>query len=194
MIMVAGSAAEAGGNKIDHPKMNLSGWGEPYLGPLSFVKQDGNRRRAVGGGQSRERAGEASMLTIMLVEDNAGTRRLLKLLFEMEGYQVIDTDSYDEVVSLFHQMLPDAVLMDVQVHGRETIDLVRKMRTFGRVAGIPLVMTSAMDCRRECLEAGADQFILKPYLPDELVQQVGSLAQGQAADVASTSLNWRLCA
>jgi DNA-binding response OmpR family regulator len=127
----------------------------------------------------------------MLVEDNPGTRRLLKLLFELEGYRVIDTDSYDEVVSLFRQSLPDAVLMDVQVHGRQTIDLVSKMRsaTEKRTNEVPLVMTSAMDCRRECLEAGADQFILKPYLPDELVQQIGSLAQGLAADVAGTSLS-----
>ena len=120
-------------------------------------------------------------------------KRMLKLLFELEGYRVIDTDSYDEVVSLFHESVPDAVLMDVLVHGRQTIDLVRKMRskTEAQVTSIPLVMTSAMDCRRECLEAGADQFILKPYLPDELVHEVGSLAKGLAADVAGTSLSLR---
>ncbi len=133
------------------------------------------------------------MPTIMLVEDNPGTRRLLKLLFEMEGYRVIDTDRYEEIVPLFHQSLPDAVLMDVQVQGRETISLVRKMRSVGerRASDIPLIMTSAMDCRQECLEAGADQFVLKPYLPDELVEEIGCLAKGQARDVASISLNWR---
>jgi CheY-like chemotaxis protein len=60
-----------------------------------------------------------------------------------------------------------------------------------KVTNVPLVMTSAMDCRRECLEAGADQFILKPYLPDELVQEIGSLAKGLAADVSATSLTLR---
>lgn len=133
------------------------------------------------------------MPTIMLVEDNEGSRRLLKLLFEMEGYRVIDTGRYDEIVSLFRQSLPDAVLMDVQVHGKETFGLVREMRASGdvRAAGVPLIMTSAMDCRRQCLEAGADQFILKPYLPDELVRQVDSLVRGQSGDVAGASLNWR---
>lgn len=137
--------------------------------------------------------GEADMTTIMLVEDNPGTRRLLKLLFELEGYRVIDTDSYDEVVSLFRQWLPDAVLMDVRLHGRQTIDLVPQMRSKAgaTVTNVPLVMTSAMDCRRECLEAGADQFILKPYLPDELVQEVGSLAKGLPVDVSGTSLTLR---
>jgi CheY-like chemotaxis protein len=137
--------------------------------------------------------GEEDMTTIMLVEDNPGTRRLLKLLFELEGYRVVDTDSYDEVVSLYQQSLPDAVLMDVRLHGRQTIDLVPEMRSKAaeRVTAIPLVMTSAMDCRKECLEAGADQFILKPYLPDELVQEIGSLAKGLASDVSATSLNLR---
>jgi CheY-like chemotaxis protein len=60
-----------------------------------------------------------------------------------------------------------------------------------QVTNVPLVMTSAMDCRRECLEAGADQFILKPYLPDELVQEIGSLAKGLATDVSRTSLTLR---
>lgn len=137
--------------------------------------------------------GEADMTTILLVEDNPGTRRLLKLLFEMEGYRVIDTDRYDEVVSLFCRWLPDAVLMDVRLHGRQTIDLVPQMRSKveEKVNDVPLVMTSAMDCRRECLEAGADQFILKPYLPDELVQEIGSLAKGLASDVSGTSLTLR---
>lgn len=122
------------------------------------------------------------MPTIMLVEDNEGTRRLLRLLFEMEGYRVIDTDRYDEIVPLFCQSLPDAVLMDVQVHGKETFSLAREMRLLGgvRAAEIPLIMTSAMDCRRQCLEAGADQFILKPYLPDELVQEVNGWVRRQA--------------
>ncbi len=126
------------------------------------------------------------MPTIMLVEDNEGTRRLLKLLFEMEGYRVIDTDRYDEIVPLFRQSFPDAVLMDVQVHGKETFSLAREMRSSGgaRAAEIPLIMTSAMDCRRQCLEAGADQFILKPYLPDELVQEVNDWVKRQSGDRA----------
>jgi DNA-binding response OmpR family regulator len=66
-----------------------------------------------------------------------------------------------------------------------------RRKTDERLTSVPLVMTSAMDCRRECLEAGADQFILKPYLPDELVQEVGCLARGLSADVAGTSLSLR---
>lgn len=121
------------------------------------------------------------MNTIMLVEDNREIGRLMRLLFELEGCRVVATDAYEEVLPLLSQALPDAVLMDVQVQGQETIDLVRRMRQSDkRVARIPVVMTSAMDYRRRCLEAGADQFILKPFLPDEVVQEVTNLSAQQS--------------
>ena len=105
----------------------------------------------------------------------------MRLLFELEGCRVVATDAYEEVLPLLSQALPDAVLMDVQVQGQGTIDLVRRMRQSDkRVARIPVVMTSAMDYRRRCLEAGADQFILKPFLPDEVVQEVTNLSAQQS--------------
>ena len=117
---------------------------------------------------------------IMLVEDNREMGRLMRVLFELEGCQVVVTDDYEQVLPLLSQALPDAVLMDVQIKGQETIDLVRQMRQSDeRVARIPIVMTSAMDYRRRCLEAGADEFILKPFLPDEVVQEIASLSSQQ---------------
>jgi len=117
---------------------------------------------------------------VMLVEDDREIGRLMRLLFELEGCSVIATGEYEEVLPLLRQAIPDVVLMDVQVQGQETIDLVRRMRQADeRVACIPVVMTSAMDYRRRCMEAGADQFILKPFLPDEVVQEIAGLSRRQ---------------
>jgi CheY-like chemotaxis protein len=118
------------------------------------------------------------MHTIMLVEDHPEIGRLMRTLFELEGYRVVVTNSYDEILPLLSQTLPDAILMDVQINGQETIDLVRQMRQSGdNLACIPVAMTSAWDCRRECLEAGANEFIPKPFLPDEVVQEIGTLSR-----------------
>jgi DNA-binding response OmpR family regulator len=118
--------------------------------------------------------------TIMLVEDDRQIGRLMKMLFELEGYRVVATNDYEEVLPLLREALPNILLMDVHVQGQHTIDLVRQMRQSGEnVAHIPVVMTSAMDCRRECIEAGADQFILKPFLPDEVVEEVTDLSRQQ---------------
>ena len=85
-----------------------------------------------------------------------------------------------EVMALLREALPNILLMDVHVQGQHTIDLVRQMRQSDEsVAHIPVVMTSAMDCRRECIEAGANQFILKPFLPDEVVEEVADLSRQQ---------------
>ena len=130
---------------------------------------------------SSEIAGRAigrCMITIMLVEDHHEIGRLMRTLFELEGYRVVATDSYEEILPLLSQTLPDVVFMDVRIDGRETIDLVRQMRqTDGILARIPIAMTSAWDCGPECLEAGANEFIQKPFLPDQVVQEVGSLSR-----------------
>lgn len=110
--------------------------------------------------------------TIMVVDDDKNIGRLLKTLFELEGHHVLVAFTYEEVLPLVYQALPDVALMDVQIQGQETIGLVRQMRQDEKAAHIPVVMTSATDRRRECLEAGADLFIIKPFLPDELVQTV----------------------
>ncbi len=118
------------------------------------------------------------MNTVMLVEDNQEMGRLMRLLFELEGCHVVSTDAYEEILPLLCQTVPNVVLMDVQVDGQETINLVRQMRELDEhVARIPVVMTSAMDYRQKCLEAGANHFILKPFMPDEVVQEVTGLSK-----------------
>ena len=125
--------------------------------------------RSTGRGKAREKK-DAGL--VMIVDDDRNIGRLLKTLFELEGHHVVEASTCQEVLPLLRQALPDVALMDVQLHGQETIALVRQMRQDEKAAHIPVVMTSAMDRRRECLEAGADLFIIKPFLPDELVQTV----------------------
>ncbi|HIE38376.1 MAG TPA: response regulator [Anaerolineales bacterium] len=115
------------------------------------------------------------MSTILVVDDDREMGRLLKTLFELEGHQVVVVPRYEEVFSALHRVLPDVVLLDVRLQNKETIELVHKMRQEEGLNDIPVVMTSGMDRRRECLEAGADLFILKPFLPDEVVRMVGGL-------------------
>jgi DNA-binding response OmpR family regulator len=116
--------------------------------------------------------------TILLVEDNRETARLMRFLFELEGYRVVAADAYEDILPLLQQIRPNALLMDVNVHGRETVSLVRQVRTLvGRAAETLIFMTSAMDCGPECLGAGADRFILKPFLPDEVVRDVKLLCR-----------------
>jgi DNA-binding response OmpR family regulator len=114
---------------------------------------------------------------IMVVDDDREMGRLLRTLFEMEGYQVSVVPVYEEILSTARQVMPDIVLMDVRLRGKETVDLMRQMRADVGLKRIPVVMTSGMDLGRECMEAGAKLFVLKPFLPDELVRTVGRLIE-----------------
>lgn len=115
------------------------------------------------------------MKRIVVVDDDPQMGRLLKILFELEGYEVFVARQYGDILPTIREAQPDVVLMDVRVQGRETFHLLREMRRDQALAHIPVVMTSGMNCQRECLEAGANQFVLKPFVPDEMVRVVGSL-------------------
>jgi CheY-like chemotaxis protein len=111
----------------------------------------------------------------MVVDDDQEMVRLLRTLFEMESYDVIVTRAYRDILGTLRESQPDVLLMDVRVQGRETIGLMSKIREDAGLAEIPVVMTSGMDRRRECLDAKADLFIMKPFLPDALIEMVGGL-------------------
>ncbi len=115
------------------------------------------------------------MSTVLIIDDDREMVRLLRTLFELEGFQVATVSSYDEVLPTCRRVRPDAILMDVRLRGRETLDLARQIRREEGLASVPLIMTSGMNCRHACLEAGADIFLLKPFLPDELVRTVQGL-------------------
>lgn len=115
------------------------------------------------------------MRKIVIVDDDPHMSRLMRILFELEGFEVITVQHYQEILPIIQQARPDAVLMDVRVQGQETLDLVRQMRREPDLTDTPVVMTSGMDYRRQCLEAGANCFLLKPFVPDEMVKTVGTL-------------------
>lgn len=115
------------------------------------------------------------MRKIVIVDDDPNMSRLMCILFELEGFEVITAQRYQEILPLIQQVRPDVVLMDVRIQGRETLDVVRQIRREQDLTNIPVLMTSGMDYREQCLDAGANCFLLKPFIPDEMVRMVGTL-------------------
>jgi DNA-binding response OmpR family regulator len=71
--------------------------------------------------------------------------------------------------------MPDLVMVDVHLQDANGIDLVKKIRAREDLSGLRILMSSGMDYKATCLENGADDFILKPYMPDELMDKVKCL-------------------
>lgn len=114
------------------------------------------------------------MKKVMLVEDDVTMLGLLNMLLEMEGFSVIKVldDDPDKLLETIRQERPALVLMDVHLRQINGFDLLRRIKDEDDTKGIKVLMSSGIDFRAECDQAGADGFILKPYMPDALIQQI----------------------
>lgn len=121
------------------------------------------------------------MHTIVVVDDDQVFGGLLKTVLEFEGYQVVIVPWPDEVLSTVRQVMPVLVLMDVHTGRGDTLGVLRELRADERLNSLLVVMTSGMDRSAECLAAGADAFVLKPFSPSELLAKVADLIAGQDA-------------
>jgi DNA-binding response OmpR family regulator len=113
---------------------------------------------------------------LLLIEDDHTMLALLGTLLRFEGFEVIqpkyEDDSIHGVLKLIRQEKPALVLMDVHLRLYNGLDLLHQIRQEKELEGLRVIMSSGMDVHERCQEAGADDFILKPYMPDELIKRI----------------------
>jgi DNA-binding response OmpR family regulator len=111
----------------------------------------------------------------MLIEDDATMLSLLGTLLEFEGFQVAslngETDA-DHILQKMRSEMPELILLDVHLPGVSGFELMRRMRGDEELKSTKVIMSSGMNLNIECRQAGADGFILKPYMPEELVEKI----------------------
>ena len=115
------------------------------------------------------------MLKVLLADDDYSMVGLLKTLLGMEGYQVATLlDQTGDILDNIRSAKPDILLIDIFLGDRNGLDIVRQVRQMPDMNGIHIIMTSGIDKTEECLAAGADAFLLKPYMPNELYEKLRS--------------------
>lgn len=126
------------------------------------------------------------MTKVMLVEDDAVMSDLLNTLFRIEGFEVISIKKIDGFLPSVKENRPDLVLLDVNLKGgRQEItgfDLLKQIRMDDEVRHTRVVMSSGMDFGERSIAEGADGFVLKPYMPTDLLNLIKNLI---ARDVKS---------
>jgi DNA-binding response OmpR family regulator len=122
------------------------------------------------------------MNTVAVVDDDQVFCGLLKTVLELEGYKVMVVPRPDDVVPTVRQAMPVLVLMDVHTGRGDTLGVLRELRTDEALNNVLVVMTSGMDRSAECLAAGADDFILKPFSPSELLTKIADLIANSDSD------------
>jgi len=116
------------------------------------------------------------MRKISLVEDDQIMRGLLKTLLELEDYSVNICEESDEgaIISYLLDQEAGLIILDVHLSGASGINIVQAVKMKAD-SSIKVLMTSGLPLKDECVEAGADQFLLKPFMPDELLRIIQSL-------------------
>ena len=115
------------------------------------------------------------MLRILLADDDYTMVSLLKTLLNMEGYQVATLlDKSGDMLENVRLANPDVLLIDIFLGDRNGLDIVRQIRQAPDLDRIKIIMVSGVDKEEECLAAGANAFLLKPYMPNELFDKIRS--------------------
>ena len=116
----------------------------------------------------------AAASRVLLIEDDPTMLKLLSILLDIEGYEILplEDDSEAGILDTLRLSQPDMVMMDVNLRKANGLDVLQRIRQQDEFKGIRILMSSGMDYRIECLQAGADHFLQKPFMPDELVEIV----------------------
>lgn len=112
------------------------------------------------------------MSRVMIIDDDRTMLSLLKILLEMEGFEVVGAPRHDAILSSVRTEKPDVVLMDVFLPGVDGMEVLSQMRASPDLAERRVLMTSGMDLGDQCLAAGANGFLLKPYTPEQLISMI----------------------
>ncbi|MDE3064345.1 MAG: response regulator transcription factor [Acidobacteriota bacterium] len=114
----------------------------------------------------------ADVPRILIVEDDDHIRSALRLMFEGEGFDVDDAPSGEVGVALFSRMAADVAIVDVMLPGMSGFETCLALRT---TSDLPIVIVSARDETADVvlgLESGADDYVTKPFVPEELLARV----------------------
>ncbi len=112
------------------------------------------------------------MQKVMLAEDDPTMLSLLRTLLTMEGFETAALGDKEDVLEALRREVPDIVLLDVNLPHGNGIDFLRRIRQDKLLAKTSVIMSSGMPLEAECLAAGADFFLLKPYMPDVLINAI----------------------
>ncbi len=143
----------------------MSDNGKPDLGHTAATGQAvAEPTRAAENGHGRNR--------VLVVDDDAALAEMLSLVLRNEGFEPIWCSHGDKALGVFHETRPDLVLLDLMLPGRDGVDVCRDLRA---ESGVPIIMLTAKSDTIDVvsgLEAGADDYVAKPFKAKELVARI----------------------
>ena len=120
---------------------------------------------------------------ILVVEDEPAVQELIRYTLEQAGMQAITADSAEAALESLRDELPDTVLIDWMLPNKSGLALARELRETARTAGLPLIIVTARGeeaDRVKGLDQGADDYVVKPFSPRELIARIKAVLRRRA--------------
>ena len=112
------------------------------------------------------------MARVLVVDDDQALSEMLGIVLRAEGYEALFCDDGSKAQGIFNETKPDLVLLDLMLPGIDGIEVCKRIRS---ESGVPIVMLTARGDTLDVvkgLESGADDYIVKPFKPKELVARI----------------------
>jgi len=103
--------------------------------------------------------------TILIAEDSRDGREMLEVLLGMKGYSVLTAADGNSAVEVALERLPDLVLLDLELPGRDGLSVARDLRRHSNFAHVPIIILSGhdpMEHKQSAMDAGCTDYLLKP--------------------------------
>ncbi|HEY6821341.1 MAG TPA: phosphate regulon transcriptional regulator PhoB [Burkholderiales bacterium] len=125
--------------------------------------------------------------TILVVEDEPQVQELVAVNLEHAGHRVLRAATAEEAESSIRNELPDVLILDWMLPGESGVTFTRRLRSDERTRDLPILMLTARAMEQDKvsgLEAGADDYLTKPFSPKELAARIKAVLRRRAPELA----------
>lgn len=126
------------------------------------------------------------MNKILIVEDEFAISQVLKVYLTKQNYEVVQCYSGGEAIEVFEKECPDLVLLDIMLPGKNGWVILKEIRSLGSCPVIMLTALGDVNYRLEGFGEGADDYITKPFIADEVVARVKAVLRRVSSEETST--------
>jgi chemosensory pili system protein ChpA (sensor histidine kinase/response regulator) len=129
-------------------------------------------------------APESLLPTVMIVDDSLTVRKIAGRLLAREGYNVVTAKDGVDAMEQLHDLVPDVMLVDIEMPRMDGFDLTRNVRNDRRLKQVPIIMITSRTAEKHrtmAKEIGVDVFLGKPYQEEELLGHIAGFVKKPVA-------------
>ncbi|MBC8751873.1 MULTISPECIES: phosphate regulon transcriptional regulator PhoB [Paraburkholderia] len=129
--------------------------------------------------------------TVLIVEDEPAIAELLAVNIKHAGYHPLQARDADAAKALVDEVLPDLIVLDWMLPGTSGLVFLRRLRADSRTRAVPVIMLTARTQEEDSVsgfEAGADDYMAKPFSPKELVARIKAVLRRRAPELSNEAV------